>query len=1124
VLRIDLVGPTVRLTRDGCAVGSRAIQRRQTRLALAALVLERAAPLSRDRLAGILWPASLPATWATALRGVLARVRSVLAEAGLPPNALVGATMGVQLRLPSDCLIDVETAEAALDRACAALAADDVAAAVADAETTLGVTRGGLLSDCEGDWVEAQRARVAGWHRRALSVAADAAERSGQHRVAAAFAEEALTFDPYAEWAYRTIMRTTAAVGERAAALDAYERCRQVLRDDFGVSPSPETQATHLALLGAPSDGLGDSRLPLVARREELGDLAAAWARAGRGTREAVIVLGGPGAGKSRLVSEFAASVEGAGHLVLRGRDDGHLSVPFRPFADALAGYVAARGSGSLQALGPVVDQLALLQHAPPAGDSAARDGGAADRWRLFGAVGSWLAAAGRDEPVLLVFEDIHWSSAATLALLRYVIDEELPARLLIVATCRIAEASDPVAAGELAGLLDGPNVGRLTPALLGVSDVVELLAAIGRSDPADLTDLAGDIVGATGGNPLYVSEIVRHLLRTHGPAAGRSRWSSWLGTATGDLSAGVAELVALRLRSLNPDSRDVIELAALAGDGVHVEVLVGAASKPEDVTTALGRAVVLGLISVVDGEVHFHHELLRAGVEATLGESRRSEAHHRLAVALDRRHLAAELPQRAYHWEAAAGIGRAEAEMAVRRHAEAGRQAYRLLAFERAAQHFETAMRLLEELDIGETRIEERCDLLIEMGTVRHETGDRRFADALGEACRLAYRSSDPVRLAKAALALAHRGATATVAVENHNLLAALEGALRDLPPDERELRTRVKAALAVESRWSAREELTAKGTMADEAVAEARRSGRPETLAAALVARHTLGQVQPVDALADAGTVRRIAARLADPAISCEAAVMAFDAWMGLGEPRRAEAEITTVEKVAERAHLTYFKWTALTRRAGWCGVMGEYELAEKLLDESVGLGAEIGIDPSLLHAGHSAVRFVALVEQDEAAQGVAALEMLAPFAGEDTSWLSAMAVALAESGNLDHAREYFDRVVPDRVATMTDDQMGVSALMNLARTAARIGDGRGSLLRPGLSIRSGQLSWMACFSSGPIDLGLAWVAAAEGDLESADRYLVAAGELCARAGTPVWADRVRRERAALLSRSAR
>lgn len=1119
-MRIGVVGPAVTLTRDGKDVGSRALQRRQTRLALAALVLERFESPTRDRLAGIVWPDALPATWDTALRGVLARVRSVLVEGGLPPETLASGPTGVALRLTAECTVDVEQAAAALDRAEAALAGNDVTAAATRSKAALRVTRNTFLADCDGEWVEAQRARIAGLHRRALTVAADAAERGGDHATATVVAEEALTCDPHSEWAYRTLMRTRAALGERAAALDVYERCRQVLREDFGVSPSSETEATYLALLGAPSDGLGDSRLPFVGRHEELRDLAAAWSRADRGRREAVIVVGGPGTGKSRLAGEFAASVAGAGHLVLRSRDDGHLSVPFRPFADVFAGYVAARGTGALESLGPVAGDLEQLRHAPPAGVPGVGEVGPADRWRLFGAVGSWLSAVGHNEPLLLLFEDIQWSSPATLALLRYVIEEELPARLLVIATCRVADASNPLVAGELASLLDAPNVQRLAPRPLGATDVAELLTAAGHFVPAELAD---QIVGATSGNPLYVSEIVRHLLRTRGLVAGGG-WSSWLGTAAADLTAGVAELVALRLHSLNPDSRDVVELAALAGNGVPIDVLIGAATRPDGVAAALGRASVLGLVSVSDGVVRFHHELLRASVEATLGTSRRREAHHRLATALDRRHVAAELPQRAYHWERAAPLGRAEAEMAIRRHVEAGHQAHRLLAFEAAAQHFETAMRLLEELDIGETRVEERCDLLIEMGTVRHEAGDHRYADALAEACRLAYRAADPVRLARAALALVHRGATATVVVKNHNLLAALEGALQDLPPTERELRTRVKAALALESRWSAQNTSTPASSMADEAVAEARRSGRQETLAAALVARHTLGQLQPADALADAGEVRRIAARLGDPATSCEAAVMAFDAWMGLGETRRAEAEITTVDKVADRAHLRYFTWAALTRRAGWYAAMGEFGPAEKLLDEAVALGNEIGVEPSLLYAGRSAVLFVSLVEQGNATQGLAALEVLAPFAGEDTSWLSAMAVATAESGDLDGARRYFDRLVPNRLTTIGHDQLGISALMSLARTAARIGDERASLLRPGLAARSGQLSWMACFSAGPIDLGLAWVAAADSDLEAASRHLAAAGELCTRAGTPLWADRVRKERIALLSRKTR
>lgn len=1100
-LRIELTGQVPRIVRGGDPVAVAALQRLQTRLALAVLVLERDSPPSKHRLSDILWPDGSPPTWDTALRGTVSRVRAALLEAGLSKDAVTSSSTGVRVRLPPDTVVDVELAAAELAAAEQAITDGDHEHAYAAACTAGAIARATLLPDCGGEWVEQWRVRLASWYERSLAVAAQSAVALGRYPAAVAAGEDALRADPYAEWAFRILMRARAAAGERAAALDVYERCRRRLRDDLGVNPSPETEAAYLELLGA-DPSVADSRFPLVGRDAELATLAAQWAHAGDAGPRGVVLVGEPGAGKSRLAAEFAESLRAAGHLVLHGREDGHLSVPFRPFADALADYLDARGPAVLDELGAAANELARLRADAPA-SSFAQPPGVAGPGRLFAAVHSWLRAATRTEPVALVVEDLQWASAASLSLLRRVLADESGLRLLVIATCRMGEVAELDVADALAALLTAPGVLRVDLPPLRSEHVDQLLdAAAGRRLP----ELASALADRAAGNPLYVSEVIRHLL------AQRQR-TGVLDADSLDLPAALGELVQLKLRALGPALRPVLELAALAGEQVDLEVLAQASGDSDATRAAVVRGVNLGLVSLDNTTVTFQHDVLRECVDAAVDDARRPRLHRALAVAFESRGVDEDVPRRAHHWECAATLGGREAEHAVRAHQEAARQASARLAFPRAVDHLDAARKILDAHDPAETKLAERCDLMIDLGAAMHDAGDAGYVAVLREARQLAYRLDDPVRLARATLAGVHWGATQTALVDDPTTITALSDALDGLPADDRDLRARVKAALAIESRWS-RPAVAA--SLAGEAVAEARSAGNPSTIAATLVARYTLGRLQPPTELADADELRRIAAQAGEPAISCEAAVVAFDARVRCGEMARADAEMSTLERVAERASLPYFQWVALTRRAGWHVLLGNDE-AEATIDRAAELGEEIGIHPTLIHGSRSGQQYAAHMAGGRAGAAVDALAPLEPFAGHDVSWQSTMAAALAESGDLDAARRLFDRIIARGLDDVIDDQLGLTVLICLAWTSARLRDPRAGLLAPRLSARAGQLSWIASFSLGPIDLALAWTALARGDRPQARAYLDDAMRLAEHAQARPWMQLVERERAA-------
>ena len=154
-----------------------------------------------------------------------------------------------------------------------------------------------------------------------------------------------------------------------------------------------------------------------------------------------MLVSGEPGIGKTRLVGELAREVYDAdGDVVLFGRCDEDLAVPYEPFLDplvALLGHSADLVAAHREAHGGVLARLgaALVPFVgePPPPDASPE----IERQRMYDAAADLLAEAAADRPVLLVLDDLHWATAPTLSLLRHVLRRAPLSPLLVVGTYR---------------------------------------------------------------------------------------------------------------------------------------------------------------------------------------------------------------------------------------------------------------------------------------------------------------------------------------------------------------------------------------------------------------------------------------------------------------------------------------------------------------------------------------------------------------------------------------------------------------------------------------------------------------------------------------------------------------
>ena len=166
---------------------------------------------------------------------------------------------------------------------------------------------------------------------------------------------------------------------------------------------------------------------PFVGRDAQLEQLASTWKRALAGDPQLVFISGEPGIGKTRLAAELALAVFQDGAVVLHGRCDEGMGVPYQPFVetlrrdvdestdDALRGGLGRYGGELVRLVPELADRMIDL---PP----ALRSDPETEQYRLFDAVTAWLAARSAQWPVLLVLDDLHWAATPTILLLRHVV------------------------------------------------------------------------------------------------------------------------------------------------------------------------------------------------------------------------------------------------------------------------------------------------------------------------------------------------------------------------------------------------------------------------------------------------------------------------------------------------------------------------------------------------------------------------------------------------------------------------------------------------------------------------------------------------------------------------------
>ncbi|MFY7066501.1 ATP-binding protein [Nocardiopsis changdeensis] len=374
---------------------------------------------------------------------------------------------------------------------------------------------------------------------------------------------------------------------------------------------------------------LVDNGPVFIGREAELGALRD-HARRTRTTGPGMILLGGDaGVGKSRLISEFAATLPPGAVYVGACLQLGGDGLAYAPFTAILRRLLRERGPELFAAAAPGgTGELARLL--PELGElSANRTGGRGafhepeNRGILFEQVLRLLYHSAGDEGVTFVLEDLHWADSASRDLLVFLIRNlELPG-VQIIATYR----SDDLHRAH--------PLRRLLPELERVPGVESL-----RLAPLTLAETGEHAAALRGGRPLPPHELDELYRRTEGvPLFVESLADAPAGH--GDVPDRFRDLLLEPLQGFDDTARSVLRTASVGAvsGGIDHEVLRQAAGLPDGDLEAALHALVDANVLKVDGEGYrFRHALLRDAVHGELLPGPHTRLHLRFALLIDER------------------------------------------------------------------------------------------------------------------------------------------------------------------------------------------------------------------------------------------------------------------------------------------------------------------------------------------------------------------------------------------------------------------------------------------------------------------------------------------------------
>ncbi len=590
-------------------------------------------PQTRDHLLATLWPESSDEAARKNLRNILWMLRRELGNDVLQSS---DERLALSATVPVDLWRFAE------------LAQRPPTELLAQQEAILALYRGPLLDgltlldapDFEL-WLTMERERQAQTWMRLLTSLIAVHRSGGSWAQVLEIARRALSYDPLAESLYQALMEAHARLGQRAEAQRQYAVLTGVLERELGLEPLPATTALLQQIMdntlaepppaaqaAPPASRPGPAliqrtsptaTMPFIGRDRELARLNAALQTAAAGAARVVIISGEIGIGKSRLWSEWSASLADEYTILPMRCRESTKNLPFSPLTDLFNNRICTNHLFSpTSTIAPMwlaevarllPDLRTSLPHLPVPPVLPADE----ERRRIFEAFAQTLRALSAT-PLVLGVDDLQWADQSTSDWLDYLVHRLADVPLLLVVTYRAEEASAATNRMVTGWMREG-IAQKLVLERLSSTESADLLTQLGR-DPAE----AAALQVQSAGNPLFLVELSR--------------------TTAADIPPVLVDLIQARLERLPEAALQVVQAAAVLEPAFTFAILRATSGRSDEETLdGLDALLSAALLSEQGDSYTFSHPLVATVVRSSLSNARQAFLHRRAAQAREQAH-----------------------------------------------------------------------------------------------------------------------------------------------------------------------------------------------------------------------------------------------------------------------------------------------------------------------------------------------------------------------------------------------------------------------------------------------------------------------------------------------------
>jgi DNA-binding SARP family transcriptional activator/Tfp pilus assembly protein PilF len=705
ILHIKLLGP-FEITLNNRTLTNKNGCSQQTQTIAKILFTNHGKVIQADQLIEILWPNDSPDPARRRLHVRISQLRNGLQE----KKALIQSIKGGYLcELDESCLLDTDVFQSQIAAGHRCQESGDLRQAINAFENARQEYRGDFLAeDRYEDWTFTYRESFKELFITLLIELSECYAQQGRYRLAIARARQAIAEDPFRESIYTRLMLYHYYAGERAQAITTFDRCSEVLLNEFGVSPLDATKrfmeqikaGTLWKNTGAPRypppvyDGrifevpYALNEIPFVGREREYSWLVSQWDDPGL---PVILLEGEAGIGKSRLLETFTGFIRSQGVRILQVQLGATIHMSTGAVVSALRSLLTQR---VLDQLDPAT--IASLARAFPdlheRVELSARLpvlSALGERQRLFQAIFD-LAKANDATPTIIVVDDAHRLSATAVELLAKLSE---PFRVLLSFRSEEMAFDHP-----LRTTFKGPGLKLQS---LSRTAIHELIRQISGQEHSEISSQISD---QSEGVPLFVIGLLQHMFeKGHLFINASGQWDVTHQTDL-PLPETLHATIETRLNHLNRAQRRIFDYAAVLGGEFNFNLLQNASQQPEDHLLAIldeliDAALMFEPRSLNMPEFAVNHDRYMEVAYQNIPPIRRKTMHLQAAQAIEKLY---DEGWEGYYSQLADHYDRAESAKKTIHYASlAGEQAATQFASNEALHYFGKALTLLPKDEV---------------------------------------------------------------------------------------------------------------------------------------------------------------------------------------------------------------------------------------------------------------------------------------------------------------------------------------------------------------------------------------------------------------------------------------